>query len=120
MRYALHHEINDGLRGIDDAVCVRDIRRESLKEFLIKRVEEMLFLGEVLAEHRGLLNGDIEPIQGFQKLLTTERLSDEGIHDVFNFACNDVSTGEVRVIKDGTEDTLGEDMLDEHLLDGIL
>ena len=35
---------------------------EPLEKLLVKGVEEMLFLGEVFAEHRGLLNRDIESI----------------------------------------------------------
>ena len=62
MCHTVHHEIDDGLRCVDDAVCVRHILREPLKEFLVERVEEVLFLGEVFAEHRGLLNRDVEPV----------------------------------------------------------
>ena len=115
-----HHEINDRLRCVDDAVCVCDILGEPLKELLIKCVEEVLFLGEVFTEVRCLFYSHIEWVQRFEELLATERLPDEFVNDVFDLACDDVSAGEGGVIKDGAEDAFGEDVLDEHLLDGIL
>ena len=47
---ASHHEIDDRLRCVDDAVCVRYVLGEPLKELLVKRIEgfQVLFLGEVL------------------------------------------------------------------------
>ena len=120
MRHAVHHEIDDRLWRVDDAVCICDILGEPLKELLVKCIEKVLFLGEVLAERRRLFNGDVESVQRSKKLVATHRLPHQHIADVFDLACDDVSTREVRPVKDGAEDAFGEDVLDEHLLDGIL
>ena len=120
VRDTFHHEIDDRLWCVDDAVCICYILGEPLKELLVEGVEEVLFLGEVFAERRRLFNGDVESVQRSKKLVTTHRLPHEHVADVFDLACDDVSTREVRPVKDGAEDAFGEDMLDEHLLDGIL
>ena len=90
-----HHEIDNRLRRIDDAVCVGDILGEPLKKLLVKCVEEMLFLGEVSTECRCLFNSDIEPIQGREKRITTHSVPRQRIADVFNLACDNISTCEI-------------------------
>ena len=102
------------------AVCIRYVLGEPLKELFVEGVEEVLFLGEVLAERRRLFNRDVESVQRSKKLVTAHRMPHQHVADVFDLACDDVSTCEVRPVKDGAEDAFGEDVLDEHLLDGIL
>ena len=118
--YAIHHKIDDRLWCIDDTVCVCYVFGESLKEFLVERIEEVLFLGEVFAECRCLLNCDIERVQSSEECVAAYVLPHQHVADIFNLACNDVSTGKIRSLKNGAEDPFSEDMLDEHLLDGIL
>ena len=120
VRHTVHHEIDDRLRCVDDTVCVRYVFGETLEELLVEGVEEVLFLGEVSAERRCLFNGDIESVQRSKELVATHGLPHQYVADVFDLACDDVSTREVRPIEDCAEDAFGEDMLDEHLLDGIL
>ena len=42
---AADHEVDDGLRGVDDAVGVGLLRVEALEEFLVDGVEEVLLFG---------------------------------------------------------------------------
>ena len=115
---AVHHEIDNRLGCVDDAVCVRHLHGEPLKKLFIDGVEELLFLGEVLAEGCGIFNSSIERIQRFKKRVATECVLDEYLNDVFNLAGDDIPTREVGVIEDGTEDAFCEQVLDEHLLNG--
>ena len=115
---AVHHEIDDRLWRVDDAVCVRYLHREALKELLVDGVEEVLFLREVLAERGSVLDSSIERVQRFEKLVATKGVLDEYLNNVFDLACDDISAREVRVVEDGTEDPFRQQMLDEHLLNG--
>ncbi|HEV7676276.1 MAG TPA: hypothetical protein VGQ12_17220 [Candidatus Angelobacter sp.] len=44
----------------------------------------------------------------------------ERVNDFFNFSGDDVAAGEFRVVEDPAEDTLGEQMLDEHGLNRVV
>ena len=68
MRNALHNEIDNRLRRIDDAVRIRNLDREALEELLIHRVDEVLFLREVDERRGGALNGGIERLEAFEEL----------------------------------------------------
>ena len=100
VRHTVHHEIDDRLRCVDDAVCVRNVLGEPLEELLVERVEEVLFLGEVSAERRRLFDSDVESVQRSKKFVTAHRLPHQDVADVFYLACDDVSTREVRPIED--------------------
>ena len=45
---AFHHETDDRLRRVDDAVRIGYIDREALEELFVDGVKKVLFLGEVL------------------------------------------------------------------------
>ena len=44
----------------------------------------------------------------------------QGGDDLLDFGGDDVAAGEVGVVEDLAEDALGEEVLDEHLLDGVV
>ena len=44
----------------------------------------------------------------------------EGVDDLFDFGGDDVAAGELGIVEDAAEDALGEQVLDEHLLDGLV
>ena len=111
-----HHEINNRLRRIDDAVRVGDLHRKTLKKLLIDSIEEVLFLGEVFAERGSVLNSRIERVQRFKKFVSTKGVLDEHLNDVLNLACDDIPAGEVRIIKDRPKNAFRQQMLDQHLL----
>ena len=64
---AFHHEIDDRLWCVDDAVRVCDFDREALKELLVDGVEESLFLREVRDRRSGSLDCGVERFQKTQK-----------------------------------------------------
>ena len=108
MLNAFHHEVNNWLWRVDDAVRVCHLHGESLKKLLIDGVEELLFLGEVFAEGCGVFYGNVERIQRSEELVATECVSDEHLNDVLNLACDDIPAGEIGVIEDGSEDAFCE------------
>ena len=67
MLNAFHHEIDDRLRCVDDAVRVCDFDGEALKKLLVDGVEEPLFLREVRDRRSGSLDCSIERFQETQK-----------------------------------------------------
>ena len=60
---AAHHEVDDGLRRVDDAVGVGLFRRIALEETLINFVEECLLFGEAGGVFRALLYGLVEAVE---------------------------------------------------------
>ena len=51
------HEIDDGLRRVDDAVRVGELDRVALEEPLVDRVQEVLLLVEIIDAVGGVLDG---------------------------------------------------------------
>ncbi len=47
-------------------------------------------------------------------------MAGERVNDLFNFSGDDVAAGEFRIVEDPAEDTLGEQVLDEHGLDRVV
>ena len=74
-----------------------------------------LLLSVVFHYRSGAFDGDVKPIQAFEKIIAAERVGGEGVDDGFDFAGDDVSVDEVRVVKDGSEQSHGQEVLDEHL-----
>ena len=62
----------------------------------------------------GFLDGLVEGLQLAEKLGAVECMLGEHIDDLLNFASDDVSAGEVGVIKNGAEDAFRHEMLREH------
>ena len=57
---AADHEVDDGLRGIDDAVGVGLLGVEALEELLVDGVEEVLLFGVAGLGLGGLFDGGVE------------------------------------------------------------
>ena len=57
---AFHHEIDNGLRCIDDTMRIGNLDRKALEKLLIDGVEEVLFLGEVVNRRCGAFNHHIK------------------------------------------------------------
>ena len=62
---AADHEVDDGLRGVDDAVGVGLLGVEALEELLVGGVEEVLFFGVAGLGLGGLLDGGVEAVERF-------------------------------------------------------
>src|ERR1017187_7352885 len=97
---------------------VRHLHAEALEELLIDGVEELLLLREVGDGGGGLLHSEVEAVELLQKVGPAEALGGEGINDLLDFGGDNVAAGEVGVVEDGAEQALGEQVLDEHFLDG--
>ena len=69
MLNAVHHEIDDRLRGIDDTVSIGILDREVLEKALVKRVEEVLLLREIGERPRGVFHRFVEAIETFEELI---------------------------------------------------
>ena len=97
---------------------IGDLHRKALKKLLVNCVEKPLLLGEV-ADSRGCpFDCEVETIQATEKIITAKRLLCECLDDGFDLAGDDVAVGEIGVAKDGSENPLGQQMLDQHLLNG--
>ena len=80
----------------------------------------MLFLREVFAEQCRLFNSEVEPVQRRKKRVATHCVLHECVADVFDLACNNIAAREIRAVENRAENPFGEDMLNQHLLNGIL
>src|SRR6185437_5660449 len=109
-----HHEVHDRLRGINDAVGVRLLGREALKEALVDGVEKALFLRKIGGVLRVYLNGVIKAVEVGEKGVAAEVLAGKGVNHLLNFSGDDVAARELRVIEDAAEDALREQVLDQH------
>ena len=115
-----NHEADDGGRGIDDAVGVRHLDAEALEELLIDGVEELLLGAEVGDGGGGVLDGAVEAFEGAEVFVAAVGAGEEGIQDRLNLAGDGVAADEVVVLEDGAQEALGEEVLDEHFLDGLV
>ena len=70
MLNAIHHEIDDGLRRVDNAVSIGILDREVLEKALIKRVEESPVSGRHLSRFAGsaFSMASVEGLQFAEKL----------------------------------------------------
>jgi hypothetical protein len=59
----LDHEIDNGLRGVDDTVDIGGFDGKALKELFVNSVEKSLFLGIVVNGGCGGLDGAVETVQ---------------------------------------------------------
>ena len=82
--HARDHEIDDRLRGVDDAVGVRHLDGEALEEVLIDGVEEVLLLGEVRDGGGGGLDGDVEAVELLEELVAAEGAAGQGGDDLLD------------------------------------
>ena len=115
--HAAHHEVDDRLRRVDDAVCVGDFDGEALEELLVDGVEKVLLVRKVADCGGGALDGGVEAVQFAEKLVAAEGMGGERVNDVFDLEGDHVAAGEGRPVEDGAKQPLGQQVLDQHLLD---
>ena len=114
------HEIDDLLRRVDDAVRVGHLDRVALEEPLVDRVQEVLLLGKALDRGRGRLDGQVEPVERFEKVVPVERFRDQGVDHLFDLGGDHVAAGEVLVVENRADQPLGQEVLHQHLVHGGL
>lgn len=66
---AADHEVDNRLRGVNDAVGVSLLDVEALEELLVDGVEEVLFFGVALLGLGGALDGGVEAVEGLEELV---------------------------------------------------
>src|SRR5487761_2592572 len=104
MLHRANHEVDDGLRSIDDAMRIGNFYCKTLEKLLIDRIEEALLLrpfGDRLRPH---LQHDIKMIERCEELMAIEASRGERIDDLFDLACDDVAAHEFGIIEDSLED----------------
>ena len=74
-------------------------------------------MGKVIDGFRGLLNRNIEAVETGEKLAAAERLRRERVNDLLDLVGDSVAPREIGVAEDGSENPLGQEVLNEHLLD---
>ena len=91
---------------------VGNLDRKALKKFFVNGVEKSLFLGEVADGRSSAFDSLVERVKGTQEFLTAERLLYKSIYYLLNLNGDDVAAGKVRVVEDGAEDFLCQEVLD--------
>ena len=114
------HEIDDLLRRVDDAHRVGQLDRVALEEPLVDRVEEVLLVGPVGHRAGGVLDGDVEAVEVSQERVAVEAVAGQGLHHLFDLGGDDVAADELGVVENLADQPLGQDVLDEHFIDGGL
>jgi hypothetical protein len=84
---AAHHEIDDGLRSIDDAVGIGFFGRVSLEEAFVDFVEEVLLFGGAGGVFGALLDGFVEAVEITQELVAVEGAPGQFRDDFFDLRC---------------------------------
>ena len=94
---------------------------EALEELLVDGVEEVLLFGVAgLLGLGGLFDGGVEAVEGLEELVAGEVAGGDGADDLLDLGGDDVAGEEFLIVEDLAEDALGEEMLDEHLADGVV
>jgi len=115
---AREHEIDDLLRGIDDAGGVGALDGEALEKLLVNGVEALLLFGEVRDGVGGGLDGDVEAVEFLEELVAGEGAAGEGDGDFLDLGGDVVALHELVHVENLPKDAPGEDVLDEHFLHG--
>src|SRR5579872_1775565 len=92
---------------------------EALEETLVDGIEKMLFLGPVIQCAGRSLDGNIETVERAFKVVAIEGATGQGRDDILNFGGNDVAAREIRIVEDGAEKPFGQEVLHQHLIDGL-
>src|SRR5687767_12971530 len=96
----------------------RALDGEALEELLIDGVEELLLFGKVRDGLGGVLDGDVEAVELLEELVAREGAAGQGDDDLLDLGGDVVALHELGHVENLAEDALGEDVLDEHFLDG--
>ena len=79
-----------------------------------------LCFGGVFHHRSRTFYGHVEPIEAFEKIVAAKGVRGERIEHSLNFAGDDVAVDEAGGVEDGSEQPHGQEVLDEHLLNGGL
>ena len=93
--------------------------RIALEEALVDLVKEGLLFGESGGVFSAYFDGLVEAVEWAQEFVAVESPLGQFDNDLFDFGGHDVAAGEVGVVENSLEDALGEQVLDQHALDGI-
>ena len=64
-----------------------------------------------------MLDCEIEAVEALEKTIPAESLRCERVYHIFDFVGDNIAAGEVGVVEHRAKDALGQQVLDEHLLD---
>ena len=105
---AANHEIDDGLRRVDDAVGIGFFGGVALEKALVDFVQEGLFLGEAGGFLGAALDGFVETVKSAQEFVAIEGAASELGDDLFDFGGDHVAASEIGIVENFAEDALGE------------
>ena len=100
---AAHHEVDDGLRRVDDAVGVGFFGGISLEEALVDFVEKVLLFGEAGGVFGAYLDGLVETVERAQEFVSIEGPLGQFDNDLFDFDGYYVAAGEIGVVENSGE-----------------
>jgi hypothetical protein len=112
-----NHEIHERLWGVNDAMRVGHLDAKALEE--LYRVEERLFLVKISDGGGSFFDCSVEMLQALAEIITTERTGIEGGNYRFDFVRDDVALDKIGHSENLPKNAFGEDVLDDHLLDGF-
>src|ERR1035437_5851315 len=114
-----NHEVHERLRRINNAVRVSHLDAKALKKLLINGVEKLLLLAVIGKMLGGIFQRAVKVLQALAEIVAAEYLGIEGGDDFFNLLRDNVALHEISGGKNFAHDALGEDVLDDHFLDGL-
>ena len=112
------HEVDNFLRGIDDAVGICDVDAVTLEEALVDGVDEGLLVAEIEV-FGGFFDGFVELVECAIEVAEIEIVAGEGANHFIDFSGDYIGLGEVIDIKNAADDALRHQVLDEHFVDGL-
>ena len=89
----------------------------TVRQLLVDRVEEVLFFGEVAEVGAFAFDGLIVGVEILQELRPRKAAFGEGVDHLFDLRGDGVPGGGFRVLEKVPHQPLGEQMLNEHLVD---
>ena len=91
---------------------IGDLHRKALKKLLINGVEKSLFLGEVIDSCSGALDCNVKRVKAFEKLIAIKSVRHQRSDNGLDFTGNDIAVDKVRIAEHGSENPLGQEVLD--------
>ncbi len=95
---------DDPAEEADDAVGVGHLDGKALEKAFVDRIEEGLFLREIIQGGGSGFDGDIEAVQGLEEFGPAEVLGGEGFDHLCNFPGDDVAVDEVGIVENAPEE----------------
>ncbi len=113
------HEIDNFLRGVDDAVRIGDPDRIALEETLVDGIEKVLLFAEIVQAAGGVFDGVVKVVQRAQEFAAVEALAGQGGDHRLHFAGDHVALDEFGHVEHGPHQPFGEQVLDQHFVYGV-